>query len=354
MRKTTRLSLLLCALALVAAVAATLAMGQTAPAPDHAVKLRAAAIMDACMAQVRGYKEELGIPISPDDLHGTGMIGDPYTGITTTNGALEAKRTTANGDMAALVVQLLDEAGVRPGDRVGAGFSGSFPAMDLAVLSACAAMGVDLVYISSVGASTYGANQPQLTFPDMVYRLVEDGLLPQHGAAVSLGGEMDCGLDMDQAVLAPIRTRLEGHSVPLLVIQDFPQNVQARMALYEKDGPIVCFVGVGGNLTTSGRGENELPWGVIPPDRVKQVDAGSGLMERYNAQGLPVIHLLNIKRLVADYGLPYDPESLPAPGTSAVYQSVRYPRLPALLALGASALFLLWGRRAAQREGDGG
>ena len=32
-------------------------------------------------------------------------------------------------DMAALCVRMLYEAGVRPGDTVGAGFSGSFPGM---------------------------------------------------------------------------------------------------------------------------------------------------------------------------------------------------------------------------------
>ncbi len=42
--------------------------------------------------------------------------------------------------------------GGRPiGDTVGAGFSGSFPAMDLAVIAACQVMGVELIYISSVG-----------------------------------------------------------------------------------------------------------------------------------------------------------------------------------------------------------
>ena len=248
--------------------------------------------------------------------------------------------------MAALVVQLLKEAGVQPGDTVGAGFSGSFPAMNLAVLSACAAMDVEVVYISSVGASTYGANQPELTFPDMAYRLVEDGLLPQQRAAVSLGGASDCGLDMDPELVDQIRTRFETYSVPLLYEEDFSANLAARMELYQENGPITCFIGVGGNLTTSGLGENELSlsWGVVEPDRVKTVDEGSGLLQRYNAQGLPVIHLLNIQRLVADYGLPYDPDHLSPPGESAVYQTTQYPRHFLVLGLVGTAALLAWGR----------
>lgn len=352
MRNIRRFPLLLAALVLALSVAVTVTGGSVVRADNFDAKLEAAQIMQACMDRVKAYKEELGIPLSPDDLHRTGMIGEPYTGITTTNGALEAKRTTANADMAALVVQLLDEAGVKSGDTVGAGFSGSFPSMNLAVLAACAAMDVNLIYISSVGASTYGANQPELTFPDMVCRLVADALLPQQGAAVSLGGQMDCGLDMDPQLADQIRVRLERGPVPLLYEEDFAKNIAARMEIYEQQGPISCFIGVGGNLTTSGRGENELSqtWGVIRPDRVRSVNERSGLMEIYNAHGLPVIHLLNVKRLVADYGLAYDPERLPAPGESAVYYTTQYPWQYAALGLAGAAVLLVWGRRSFRWE----
>ena len=150
-------------------------------------------------------EEELGIPLSELDYHQTGMIGESYTGITTTLGAIEAKRTTAWPEMGALCVRLLHEAGVRSGDTVGAGFSGSFPAMDLAVIAACQVMGVELIYISSVGASTYGANHPALTFPEMAHRLGEDGLLETDSAAVTLGGGGDVGGGMDPACAEEIR-----------------------------------------------------------------------------------------------------------------------------------------------------
>lgn len=352
MRKCKRLALLLAAALLSGSVVLTLLRGRTVLAEDYSVKLEAAQIMQDCMDQIKTYKQELGLPLSEEDWFQTGMIGDRFTGITTTLGALEAKRTTANSDMAALAVQLLEEAGVQSGDTVGAGFSGSFPAMNLAVLSACAAMDVDLVYISSVGASTYGANQPELTFPDMAYRLVEDGLLPQHGAAVSLGGASDCGLDMDPELVAQIRGRLESYSVPLLYEDDFAANLEKRMALYQEQGPITCFIGVGGNLTTSGVGENELSlsWGVVEPDRVKTIDERSGLLQRYNAQGLPVIHLLNIKQLVADYGLAFDPDQLPASGESAIYRTTQYPRLYVILGMAGAAVLLVWGRQSVRRE----
>lgn len=345
-----RLSLAGAALWLALCLAFTLHAAAQKPAPDADVKLAATALMTRWEECIRGYKAELGLPLSEDDLHGSGLIGEPYTFITTTNGALEAKRTAANPEMAALLVEMLTEAGVKPGDTVGAGFSGSFPGLNLATLAACQAMGVRCVYIASVGASTYGANQPELTFPDMALRLWQDGELATAPALVTPGGQDDCGCDMDQDLLEGIVNRLEAGGLTVMRQPDFEANLQARMALYEEQGPITCFVGVGGNLTTTGPGEKDVGWGVIQPSKRMTEDKNSGLIQRYNARGLPVLHLLNVKRLVADYGLPYDPDRYETPGQSALYRVTAYPRLPALAGLAGAAALLWWGFRRKKTE----
>ena len=340
-----RLALLAAAVWLALCLAVTLSGKYRQPADDRAVKLEAAALMQSWMDAIKEYKAQAGLALSPDDLHQTGMIGEPYTFITTTNGALEAKRTTANPDMAALMVQMLTQAGIGEGDTVGAGFSGSFPSLDLAVLAACQTMGVKCVYIASVGASTYGANQPELTFPDMACRLFQDGLLDTPPALVTPGGQDDCGLDMDQDLLGQIMERIQSYGAATMEQPDLEQNLEERMALYEREGPIQCFIGVGGNLTTTGLGEKEVGWGLIAPYSIQKAGKNDGLIQRYNTEGLPVIHLLNVKRLVADYGLAYDPEQLPAPGESAVYYTTQYPRWTAVLGLAGAAAILLLGVR---------
>ena len=73
-------------------------------------------------------------------------------------------------------------------------------------------------------------------------------------------------------------------------------------------------------------------------------------MELYNAAGLPVLHLLNIKRLVADYGLPYDPEQPTVPGQSAVYYSKRFPIPAAVLGICGAAALIAVGRRKRRKE----
>lgn len=51
-------------------------------------------------------------------------------------------------------------------------------------------MNVKVIYIASMGASTFGANQPQFTFPDMVCRLYLDGRLQTPPALITPGGVM--------------------------------------------------------------------------------------------------------------------------------------------------------------------
>lgn len=302
----------------------------------------AARQLEACFAAVKRYKESLGIPLSDDDIHATGMIGLPYTGITTTTGALEAKRTAAWPDMAALCVRILHEAGIRPGDTVGAGFSGSFPGMNLAVVAACESMGVELICISSVGASTYGANNPEFTFPEMLHRLAQDGLIRTESAAVTMGGYRDIGSDMDPELSAAIKSRLADCGLNVVEEDDFTANLEFREALYEHDGPINCFIAVGGNLTSLGQGEEgvSLGQGVLYPDRAPQLTKDSGLVQRYLSRGLPVINLLNIKKIMADYSMPYDPVIWPPIGESPVYGSIQYEKGWLALGLGGTAALL--------------
>lgn len=349
-----RLALLAAAAWLALGIALTVSNGTEKRADDYEVKLAAASLMQSWMDAVKEYKQEAGLEVTQDDVHNTGLIGEPYTPITTTHGALEAKRTTANPDMAALMVQMLTEAGVRSGDTVGAGFSGSFPAMNLAVLAACQTMEVNCVYIASVGASTYGANQPEFTFPDMVYRLYQDGLLKTAPSLVTPGGVDDCGLDMEADLREEILSRIAGYGAKVMREDDFEANIQARMAVYQQEGPIQCFIGVGGNLTTTGTSGQSVGYGLIPAGKIRAVDQNSGLVQRYSSQGLPVLHLLNIKQLAADYGLAYDPEALLPFGESAVYYAISYPWRPAAVCmLGALACLMIGFCKPRRQEEEG-
>lgn len=346
------MALILTVIWLALSLTLTLKLGQTKAAEDYEIKLLATRKLKGWMDDIRDYKLEAGLSLTSYDTHKTGMIGDEYTPITTSIGSEEAKRTTANPDMAALLVQMLTEAGVKSGDTIGAGFSGSFPTLNLAVLAACEVMNVKVVYIASMGASTFGANQPQFTFPDMVCRLYLDGKLQTPPALITPGGDYDCGGEMFEEEKEAALTRIASYGVAdIMQERDFSKNLKARESLYETLGPISCFVGVGGNITTIGMEEDKMKAGVLAPYTVIDVRDDDGLLQYYNARGLPVLHLLNIKQLVAQYGLPFDPDTIVPPGDSALYYHTVYPRFMALAGiLGAVCIIAFAFKRRAMCE----
>ena len=99
-------ALLICVMVLALALGLA-ARGQQRTKVYYAqMQLQATDLLEECFAHVRSYKQELGIPMAQEDYHQTGMIGESYSGITTTLGACEAKRTTAWPEMGALCVRL--------------------------------------------------------------------------------------------------------------------------------------------------------------------------------------------------------------------------------------------------------
>ena len=54
----------------------TLAMGQTKATEDYEIKLLAAQKLQGWMDDIRDYKLEAGLSLTPYDTHKTGMIGD--------------------------------------------------------------------------------------------------------------------------------------------------------------------------------------------------------------------------------------------------------------------------------------
>lgn len=306
-------------------------------------KEESAILMQKCIEAIAKYKTENNIAFSPLDIHKTGIIGEDYSPITTTLGSIEAKRASASPDMAALAVTLLVQSGVKKGDTVAAVFSGSFPAVNIAVLSACEILDLNCIYITSIGSSAHGANNAQLTFPDMVKILYDNGLIKSREAAVTPGGQDDVGRDMDQESLKIIIGRLEDNGSNVILIEDYKDNLKAKDKLLNGDGKISCFINAGGNITSMGKSDSAyyLGQGIILPFSA-ELSKNSGLIEIYSNKGIPVINFLNIKKLFTDYNLAYDPSVVPPIGESAVYYKAEFDRtLPALAVILAFLLLLL-------------
>jgi len=280
--------------------------------------VRAGQIMERAIQAVRLERDRPGAPIDLQlDPNRTGLIGPEASPLTTTLGELEAKRSTTNPNVAGLIVYLLDQAGVKPGDTVAIGSSGSFPALLIASLAAAKAMDVHAVAILSLGASSYGATDPDFTLLDIYGLLRREGICSLPPAAVSLGGEKDTGSDLDSSARERMIQKIRAAGVPFIEEPDLEKNVAARMRIYRDaaSGRIAAFINSGGgysNLGTSRLALDLRPGlntGISLPPAAER-----GVLFEMAAVKVPVIHLLFIKGLAMRLGLPWDPIPLPRPG----------------------------------------
>jgi len=292
------------------------------PPPRPAVRLpacRAAPVQAARLAQraftaVREARERL-VPLDPElDPAGTGLIGLRRSPVTTVKGSLGAKQTTANPNWAALITELLQRAGVRRGDAVAAGLSGSFPALNIATLAALQALGARPVVIASVGASQYGANVPGLLWPDIERLLNEKGILRVRSVGLSLGGQLDRAGSLKREGRRMLREAIHRHGARMIRAPSFAESLEQRMKLYDAGGPIRVYVNIGGGAISVGthRGKMAFRPGLsrgLPPDAT-EIDS---VMTRFARRGVPVIHLIRISELSRRFRLPWRPRVPPAP-----------------------------------------
>lgn len=291
-------------------------------------KVQAALLMKKSMETIKVEKLKMNLYIDKNyDINETGLIGVEMSPITTTLGSLESKRTSTNPNFAAVVVDMLKTLKVKNGDCVAVNFSSSFPALNIAVLSAMEVLEVRPVIISSIGSSTWGANIPYLTYGDMEEVLYNKGILKNKSIAMSIGGADDIGDDMEREIVSQIVERMRANNRKIIYEPDFKKNIEERYELYFKDNnDIKTFINVGGNLVSMGLGENGTlirPGINIRNDRLSDDDFG--LVQNFLNENIPVIHLLNIKKIAVDYGLPIDPLPLPKIGEGKVYFEEQYP-----------------------------
>ncbi len=287
--------------------------------------IRAARIMERGIVVIRDYCDRTGIEIDEAiDPNRTGLVGPESSGLVTTLGHLEAKRTTTNPDMAGLIVHLLYQAGVGPGDTVAIGSSASFPALLVASLAATKAMDVTPRAIISLGSSSYGATKTDFHLLDMVQLLLEKGVFDVPPVAVALGGGKDTGVGFEPGLRERLMAQIAATEYHFIQESDLRKNVALRMGVYSGDysySRISAFIHTGGSYANMGTSSLVLK---VKPGLNTRVslppESERGVLFEMAARGIPIIHLLYIRGLAVEYGLPWDPIPLPRPSQPPFYR----------------------------------
>lgn len=321
-------------LALMAVVAYAVAERSVEPvhARAYRMKTQAVALMQRAERVIGAAKKERGITSDPrNDPDGTGLLGPQFSLITTDRGVQAAKALAAHPNFAAAVTQMLLEAGVGSGDLVAVGMTGSLPGLNLAVFSACRAIGAEPIVLTSVGSSMFGANDPEMTWLDMEQICVAAGLWPYRTLGASLGGGGDVGRGLSpqgrQLLLDAIRRAGAIH----LDAPNVFESVKARVALYDSTAAargtsIRAYVNVGGGIASLGGAQNAR---LVPAGLTRRLAARNypnrGVLNVLAERRIPIIQLLEVERLAAAYSI-VDPETgaTPKPGKGLLFIRYRY------------------------------
>jgi poly-gamma-glutamate system protein len=295
--------------------------------PQFAEMLMAARSMQAASRVLWMEKETRGLtPSAQTDPNRTGMIGQEYTPITTTIGELPAKRTATNPDFAAALVRHIASLKLARGTPVVIVVSGSFVGGDVAAITATETLGLRPIVIASLSASMWGANEPEFNLIDMLAALREHNVIRTRAIAAVLGGGGAIGNSMDADGVAALRRSAMRDDVPIVEVRPVAALIDALLARINAaagDPRPGAVINVGGALIGLGSCRESHEW---PPGLTRKAppcsDGTPGLAMRLAADGLPVLHIINMRRLALEWGLPFDPTPLPIPGNNrAIYGS---------------------------------
>jgi poly-gamma-glutamate system protein len=308
--------------------------------PYYTEKLDASALAERCMLEIRKRRMELLPPINREtDPNESGLIGEAMTAATSYTGVLAAKQISVNPNFAAVVVDMLKRAGVKKGDAVAIGYSGSFPALNICVMAAVQTLELEPIGIASASASQWGANRPDLLWVDMELALLEAGLVNFRSVAASLGGVEDRGVGMAEETRRTLLAGTKRVGLPEIESESFTESINKRMSLYhdiarERGARIRAYINVGGGATSVGKtlGKKAMHSGLnleLPP-AARNIDS---VMTRFLNEKVPVIHLVRVADIAARYGLPTEPGFDPQVGQGAVFNRMEYNRWYAALVL---------------------
>ncbi len=316
---------------------------------DYKAKIDAVKVMENSLQILTDFRLPGGVQSSGDDVKDPlsyTMLGEKDSPITTDEGRIEDKVTVLNPNFAAVVVDLLSQAGVKSGDTIAIALTGSMPGANLASFAAAKALGLHPIVITSVGSSWWGANAPDFTWLDMEQVLYDADVFDFRSIAASAGGGDDQGglrlSEVGQQLIADAVTRNE---ITYVHEGSLSANIRGRVDLYSRQTDLAnykAYLNIGGGIASMGHRENSnlIPDGYIP--RLAQKNyPNRGVIHHFAENAVPIIQIYDIPYIAKLFDLKIGQLPLPKTGVGPVFENERYDLTIAYFTLGLMFLILI-------------
>ena len=347
------------------------------PSDNYDIKIEAAKIMQEALEITREYSNSIVVNFSDSsslyDRFNSGLIGvdSTFSSITTKEGSLYSKVATTNPNFSGLFIQLfseIDSSLINPEvvDTIAVSYTGSFPGANIALLSACKAANIYPVIISSIGSSSWGANQIEMTWADIENHL-SDNIFKYRSAAFSLGGDQDRADELSDNIKQLLKTKISDNNYSFIESSLLSEAIDKRMDIYhDKSKNYKAYVSIGGSAASLGDSTTmrmflpglnfekdsdieEAINNAFDEDLIdKDINDIIPVIQKFaEVVNIPVINIRNINNLCDWYDLPYSDDTYNSMNMEIGFGELfgtRTPhhRLVVWLCLAISLLTLIW------------
>jgi poly-gamma-glutamate system protein len=306
-------------------------------------KMVASRLARNAMEVIKQERLKRGVAIDLEvDPTQSGLIGVSMSSVTSDTGYIQAKQCSINPNWAAVIVHLLKLAGVKEGDLVAVGPSGSFPVINIGAYAAIQTLKAKPIIVSSAAASQFGANLPDLLWIDMERILVERHVFNFRSVAASRGGIDDRGFGMSKEARQMLDDAIIRNGLQLIDVKTTTEGTDRRMQIYSEQAggaPIKAYINIGGGTASVG---TTVAKKLFKPGLNRTAPRGAvaidSVLARFANEGIPVIHMVYVAELAQRYGLPLQPTEMPPIGQGKVFFKQEY-NTP--LAVGVLVLILI-------------
>ena len=314
-------------------------------ASDYELKIASAEKMENALNVLKKYGRKY--PFLSRDPFDTRLVflNTETSPLLTDIGKYEAKSTVLKPNFSALIIDQFSKSGLNKGDTIAVSMTGSMPGANIAVLMACEAMELEYILISSLGASSWGATDMNLSWPKMEKILYDNNLISKVSDKFTYGGGADylkrgtryrkiyggeskrVSIDSLMISLYPNKTMddlfiLHGLSNDEVLNDStgtiLKTSINQRISFYEKscpDGSLSCFdayVNVGGSVASFGyKGKNKLKdnFGYVKANDVLDIlpsfEKRNSVMAKFSESNIPLINITEIEKLIKGTDIGY-------------------------------------------------
>lgn len=193
--------------------------------------------------------------------------------------------------------------------------------------------------MSSLGASSYGANDPEATWIDIENWLNNYGGLKYKSVFVTFGAEGDTGGGLSDIGIEIMKSAIKRTNRTFYIPNSLKESIDKHIQVLNENH-VDILINIGGTHASLGDciHNTTIPNGYIPK-LITCKDSLRGIIYRFAEQGKPIIHFLNIKNLALKNKIPleYNPEDKIFP---LIYYDERYDVTPITISIGFVVVLL--------------